>query len=115
MAHQPNPAGKFLGLYVQGDIGPITYYTSARAKIVAFVKSPPLCPPTVTQQHMRNLFRLAARSWRSLDASTRALWQRIAEGAGLRAEGFGLYVWFQRTRDRPQLATYARLAGEPLP
>lgn len=115
MAQQPRPEGKLLGWSIQGDIGPITYYTSSRNKIVAFVKSPPLSPPTVTQQHFRNLFRLAARAWRALTPPTRAGWQRIASGAGLRATGWNLFLWYQRTQDRTQLAAWARAAGESIP
>lgn len=115
MAQQPLESGKLVGLLIQGDIGDLTYYTSRRNRIVAFVKSPPLSPPTITQQHFRNLFRTAARAWRALPKTTRDQWARIARGAGLRATGFNLFIWYQRSNDREQLATFARLAGETMP
>lgn len=114
MAQTPNPQSKLLGWNVQGDVGPVTYYTSSRNKIVAFDKAPPLSPPSVTQEHFRNLFRMAGRAWQALRADQREWWRRVALNAATLCTGFGLFIWFQRTRDRDQLASLARAANEEL-
>jgi len=111
MALTPNPTGKLLGWGWQGDIGPVTYYTSARGKIVAFSKSPPLSPPTRTQVVFRNLFRAAGRSWRMLTEPQKQWWRDLAKKAGTRCVGFGLYLWFARSQDTATLASLARAAG----
>jgi hypothetical protein len=101
---------KIVGFNAQGDLGPITFYTSSRNKLVAFAKSPPLSPPSRVQQQMRDFFRLAAAAWRALPLAARAEWATLAAGGKTRCTGFNLFLYYQRTKDRATIETLQRLA-----
>lgn len=103
-----------IGLQPTGDLGPLTAYTSARAKPVWFAKTNPLSPPSIMQTRMRNFFRLSAFAWRSLSQPQRQAWSRAAITARLRITGYNLFVWYQRTADAAPIRTIERLSGESL-
>ena len=105
----------FLGVNIQGDIGPLTVYKSSRKKYVWYGKAPPLNPPSPTQEAIRNIFRLTAMQWRSLTESQRVGWRSAAAGAHLRCSGPALHLWWLRNRDEGSLRTISRLSGIPLP
>jgi hypothetical protein len=84
---------RFTGLKVQGDIGPLTCYTSRRNRIVWYLRAPPEQPPSPLQISQRNRFRGAASTWRSLPAATRATWIEAAKLAHLRISGYCLWTY----------------------
>jgi hypothetical protein len=83
-----------LGFRPTGDLGPLTYYTSARNKIVFFPKAPPLHPPSYLQTVQRNRYRLAAIAWNDLPEVERLNWEKIAKTAKLTINGYNLFVWY---------------------
>jgi len=99
-----------MGMNPTGDLGPLTVYTSRRAGIVWFPKSPPLTPPTPRQLTQRNRFRCAARAWRALDEATREDWHEACTGAALDIHGYNLWIFWQITRDNQTIATIERIS-----
>jgi hypothetical protein len=82
----------FLGFTVQGDLGPWTFYTSARGKLVFYPAAPALSPASPDQSYFRQRFKAAALAWRQLTASQRAQWQKAAKAARLRISGYHLWT-----------------------
>jgi hypothetical protein len=99
-----------LGLHPTGDLGPYTIYTTKRNRVVAFPKAPPTSPPTRPQQHQRDLFRLAACTWRAFLPARRAAWTSAARRAHLTITGYNLFVHAITTGRRDTVATVARQA-----
>jgi len=89
----------FLGFKVQGDIGPITCYTSKKGKIVWYLKAPPKEPPSEHQTMNRIAWAESAIMWRMLDPEERTVWKEIARRANLRITGFNLFTYYQMTKD----------------
>lgn len=94
-----------LGWNQQGDLGPITTYTSKTGKLVVFPRSPPLNPPTPEQTAMRQRFKLIAALWRMMTHEQKQKWRTAAEKHRLRMTGYGLFVALQCKPD-PQFARY---------
>ena len=111
MAHDFGKKDRWLGMYITGDIGPLTFYTSQRAKLVVFPRAPPLNPPSATQETIRELFRTYAASWRALTNAQRQQWLTIARKANLAITGYNLFFWFCRSRDEAELRTLERQTG----
>lgn len=115
MAHAIHPWTRtWLGLSVQGDLGPLTIYTDKRAKTVFFLRAPPLNPPSPIQEYLREFFTQQAASWRASGRANRDNWQRAARAANLGISGYCLWVWFARTRDEGSLRTIERQSGRTL-
>jgi hypothetical protein len=83
-----------LGFRPTGDLGPFTFYTSARNAIVFFPKAPPLNPPSYLQTVQRNRFRLAAKAWQRLPRLEQTNWEAVAKTAKLTITGYNLFVWY---------------------
>ena len=83
-----------LGWWVSGDLGPWTAYSRAIGDHVWFVKSPPLTPPTVWQQHQRNCFRIAAWSWQRLPQQERDNWREATRRDRTKITHYNLFVWW---------------------
>ncbi len=98
-------------MVVTGDIGPLTFYTSQRGKLVAFPRAPPLSPPSPTQEYFRAYFIAAATAWRALTQPQRNDWSRAAYRAHLSISGINLWFWFYRTRDEENLHTIEAQTG----
>lgn len=111
MAHDLGKNSRWLGMYVTGDIGPLTFYTSQRAKLVAFPRAPPLHPPSPTQEIIRGLFITYATSWRNLTHDQRQEWLTAARRCNLAISGYNLFFWYCRSRDDAELATIERQSG----
>jgi len=109
--HDAGPLSHVLGLNVQGDLGPLTFYTSGRGKFVWFPRAPPTSPPSNLQTQLRAQFSQAATWWRALTQADRASWELATRRARLRINGYNLWVWYCRTRARQQLASIERAAG----
>lgn len=110
--HSIGPEANWLGLNVQGDIGPITLYTSARGKLVGFLRAPPLNPPTAKQQVIRERFQIAATKWREATATTRLQWRQLARKANLGITGYNLWTWFCYTANEASLRSLELTTGQ---
>jgi len=102
---------RFLGWSTQGDLGPFTFYTTRRSKLVFYVKAPPKSPPTPFQLSLRNRWRLIALTWSALPETDRARWERVSKSAHLRITGYNLFVYYQTTRDANTIRTLERQTG----
>lgn len=103
--HNLGPSDTWIGLNIQGDIGPITLYTSQRNKIVGFLRAPPLNPPTPKQEIIRDIFRTAATQWRALTTPQRTDWARLADRCNLGVTGYNLFTWYSYRRNYASLNT----------
>ena len=101
----------FLGWRTQGDLGPWTFYTNRRNRLVWFVKAPPLEPPSEMQTRQRNRFRNVAYIWQSLRPPVRSRWQRAAKRARLAITGYNLFTHYITQLDEPTIHTVERLSG----
>jgi hypothetical protein len=99
-----------LGFRSQGDIGPLTMYTSKRRRLVVYLQAPPKTPPTRRQLHQRAKLLHAAFLWRTLSLEEKATWSRAARKAHLRISGYNLYIFSVLTLDPSAAATVARQA-----
>lgn len=109
--HDTGPLAHVLGLNVQGDLGPLTWYTSGRGKFVWYPRAPPTEPASPIQAQLRAEFTAAAATWRSLTSDQRSNWELASQRARLRINGYNLWVWYSRVRNRQQLASIERAAG----
>lgn len=85
---------RILGWSVQGDLGPFTFYTSQRKGLVWFPKAPPKTPPTASQIHQRNKFRIAAACWTGLTQDQRNNWTLAAHRANLAITGYNFFIFY---------------------
>ncbi len=85
---------RVLGWNIQGDLGPWTFYTSQRKGLVWFLKAPPKTPPTVSQVHQRNKFRIAAVCWNKLTPQQREDWRIACLQANLAISGYNFFVFY---------------------
>ena len=106
---------KLMGFSSQGDLGPLTTYTSSRGQLVVFPRSSPLNPPSFQQQQMREFFSLCAQAWQSMTEDSRNVWNSIADGARCRVTGYNLWIYYQRRQDAATIRTLARQAGVASP
>jgi hypothetical protein len=67
----------YLGLKIQGDLGPFTCYTSKRGRVVWYLKAPPKEPPSWEQILQQNLFRYVGWAWQALAPHQREQWERV--------------------------------------
>lgn len=100
-----------LGLTVQGDLGPWTFYTSQRGNIVFYPRSPALQPATVDQATQRNKFRTAGHTWSSFTTATKSNWKTVSKLCNLRIDGWHLFTWWICTRDSACIRTLERNSG----
>ena len=114
MAKSDVRSGSYLGFQVQGDIGPITYYTQFKAgkkTIVAFAKVWLSDPTTLRQLNHRNRVRAAAAAWKLLTPQVKADWQRACRKLSLRVNGYALWTFWHMIQDRSTIATIERQSG----
>jgi len=105
----------YMGLIVQGDIGPWTCYHHPGLRTVVYESTSPKQPPSRLQVHQRNRLRLAAKLWQLLSPAQRAAWETAARRAHLRISGYDLWTAAELLR-RPDLPdTIARQTGIYLP
>jgi hypothetical protein len=104
----------YLGLKIQGDLGPFTCYTSKRGKVVWYLKAPPKEPPTWEQVLQQNLFQCVGWAWQALAPPQREQWERVTKRARLRITGYDLFTYLETSGDEAALATIERQAGEQI-
>ena len=114
MAFTPFPTLCILGFQVQGDIAGFTLYTDKKNQIVAFLKSPPLEPPSWRQTVMRDRYRWAATRWQSLTPPQRSEWEKATKKASLKLNGVALFVYATTKGDAAAIATIVRQTGPAL-
>jgi len=114
MAWSWKGAVSVMGYNVQGDVGPMTLYTTRRGRVVVFDKSPPLTPASYAQLVNRNKWRLIAIAWRSLTPQQRADWELATRSPRLTLTGYNLWVWYNTVGDNATLATIERQSGVTL-
>lgn len=105
------PMWSFLGLNVQGDLGPFTMYRYKRTGVVIYPRSPPTVPASPAQALQRSYWVGAAKTWGNKSAATKAKWSRLAKINGLRCTGYNVYVWAHQLNIMPTLRGYAEKAG----
>jgi hypothetical protein len=109
----PFPAA-LLGTNVQGDVGPLTCYTSTPGRTVYFLKAPPKEPPSPRQCHVLAKWIALADLWRCIAQAQREAWAAAARAARLRITGYNLFVWYQMTKDIGPIHTIERQTGVKL-
>jgi len=103
-----------LGLNFQGDLGPLTTYTSKKGRRVWFLKTTPSGPSSDWQKIQRDKFRALALAWMNLTQEQRQAWHTAAKRASLRITGYNLWAYLQLTGDRAAIETVERQTGERL-
>lgn len=114
---------QFMGYLTNGDLGPYTFYTSHRKRLVVFPKTWPKDPATYHQKLCRDKWRHIAARWQGLDQSTRDLWKEIGRRAHLTISGYNLFVFYMAGKGTGVVETCQRLTGldvitptgEPIP
>lgn len=102
---------KFLGTNCQGDIGPLTTYTSRFGRLVYYPRAPPLMPPSPDQAFMRSKFKQAATAWASLTLEQKRSWRLLAQAAQTRITGYNLWTYWQTTGDFATVQTLINRTG----
>lgn len=123
MKTAPPSIWQFLGVNTNGDMGPYTFYTSHRKRLVVFPKSWPKDPATYHQKLNRDKWRHAAMRWQSLPQSVRDDWKRLAKNANLTISGYNLFLHYITGKGTETVKTCQRLTridvltptGDPLP
>lgn len=90
----PPSIWQFIGVLTNGDLGPYTFYTSRRKKLVVFPKTWPKDPATYHQTINRDRWRHAAVRWKALTESTRLTWAQLARAGNCNVSGYNLYIFY---------------------
>ncbi len=101
----------YLGIWLSGDIGPITMYTNKNGKKVWYAKSPPDKPASDEQAVQRTKFTCAMTNWRSLTIGQKRNWEWISLKASLPMTGHNLFVSQTLLPDPGALQTLIRETG----
>jgi hypothetical protein len=115
MKPSTNALWKFLGLNTQGDLGPVTFYTSKDQGLVFYLSTSPKKPQSHRQRHQRNMFRAAATVWNRFSRTERKHWERAAKRARLRITGFNAFVHILLKNDLDWYSTLCHAAGTSPP
>lgn len=102
---------RFCGFNTQGDLGPLTTYTSRRGKLVYFPRAPPKEPASAEQFLQRTKFRMTGNAWRAAAATKRTAWETLSKRANLRVTGYNLFTYWHMTGDNKAIDTLANQTG----
>jgi len=111
MAYTPPKFFAFMGINMQGDLGPITTYKNLRGKQIFYPKSPPLSAPSPLQNLYRAQFRALAKTWLVLTNEEKANWEKVTKVNRIFANGIALFFWYCKNADGRRLKTFCRNAG----
>lgn len=90
----PPSIWQFIGILTNGDLGPYTFYTSRRKRLVVFPKTWPKDPATYHQTLNRDRWRHAALRWKGIGQSTRTAWTELATAANCNVSGYNLFMHY---------------------
>lgn len=90
------------GLYISGDVGPYTTYTSKRHRKVVYLRSPPLKPPTAAQIAQRARFTAVAADWRATSANDKAAWEQCTLRTSIPMTGYNLFTFAETAANSTQ-------------
>ena len=102
---------QLIGVLTNGDLGPYTFYTSSRKRLVIFPKAYPKDPATYHQTLYRNRWRHAAARWHSLTAECRLRWKVMGKRANLTISGYNLYTFYILGKGTKTVETIQRQTG----
>jgi hypothetical protein len=86
-AEEPGRLAGVLGLYVSGDVGDTTFYTTRKGRVVQYPKSPPKKPPSPAQLRQRSRFRVAQLAYMQLPDAEKQLWEDVTKALSIDATG----------------------------
>jgi hypothetical protein len=101
----------FLGLYVAGDLGPLTIYTNKRGKIVWYPRSPPKEPPTSAQLLQRQRFAYAQHLWSTQSKQVKADWETAMKRMALDMTGQNAFMSISLRNDHDAVARINHRTG----
>lgn len=107
----PPAIWQYLGVLTNGDLGPYTFYTSHRKRLVVFPKTWPKDPATIHQTLLRNRWRHIAAHWRFLPEETRQLWEDLSKRANATVTGYNLYMYYMLDKGLGVIKTLERQTG----
>jgi hypothetical protein len=102
------------GFNIQGDIGGMTAYRSARHRFTWFAATTPKEPQTPCQENLRARWTMVAAVWAALPHSAKAEWQLAAQTARLRITAYNLFMHCHTTQDQAILDTINNQTGSNL-
>lgn len=102
---------QYLGFLTNGDLGPYTFFTSHRKRLVVFPKTWPKDPPTYHQTLYRQRWRHAALRWQRLPQSTRDLWRTMSLRANLNVTHYNVFLFYILGNHTQHIVTLQNLTG----
>jgi len=115
MTIDPAVIFRFLAIRPTGDLGPVTFYTTRRGRLVVYPSSPARKPPSRWQIIMRDLWTSAARAWTELTPTARQRWEALAHTCGLRITGYNLWIHYSTKPLAQTIPTLLHQANTDLP
>ncbi len=97
----------------QGDLGPLTTYTS-RKKIIIYLKDWLDDPKSRLQVEHRDRIRDAARAWQRLCPAARLRWERATHHPRLPLTGYNLFTFWWMMRQSEIIQTIEAQSGQSL-
>lgn len=101
----------FIGLRIQGDLGPYTCYRSSRRGVIWYPKAPPLKPPSDLQADQRDKWKDQIEDWTELPDAERQAWKDLADKGHIHMTGMNLYLWWRSSFDDAVIHTLERQTG----
>lgn len=111
MARSNATLWNWLALDIVGDVADYTCYVSKRGDVVFFPKHPPEVPKSAKQAYRRELFRQAARNWKTKTPGQRADWERASQSANIKCTGYNLWTFWWVTENEPVIRTIEHQTG----
>lgn len=111
----PPLAASLLGIYVSGDLGGLTIYTTKHGKKVWYQEAPALKPASAMQQAQRDRFASAQAEWKSLSPSIKADLEALVNKASLCLTGQNLWIRVAIRHEAETLNTLMRQTGINVP
>lgn len=107
----PPSIWQFIGVLTNGDLGPYTFYTSHRKRLVVFPKTWPKDPATYNQTLNRDRWRHAGIRWKALSQSTKSAWSQLARDGNCTVTGYNLFIHYIVGKGSGTIQTLQRNTG----
>jgi hypothetical protein len=111
MARNDNKLLALVAWSCTGDLGPWSFYTSRRRKIVFYPRSPALSPASPIQTVIRDRWRMATQAWKAMDRTLQSNWETATRALSLGLNGYALHVYWYTTGDTRSLQSIQRMSG----